>query len=146
MSEIVYSDDDETIIPWASKIIDFNPRPDATGFGLYENGKLKAAVIWDGFSDCDCNIHVASDGTDNWLRRKFLVTAFMHPFKQWGFRRVTALVPAKNTKALKFDRHLGFKDEGYLKHALPDDDLVILGMLREDCRFIPKDLREGKIK
>ena len=70
-----------------------------------------------------------------------IVTCFMHPFAQWGLRRVTGLVPAKNTDALRFDLHLGFKQEGYLRHALPDDDLVLLGMLRENCRFIPERYR-----
>ena len=56
-------------------------------------------------------------------------------------RRVTALVPAKNTAALRFDLHLGFKQEGVVRHALPDDDIIILGLLREDCRFIPQEYR-----
>ncbi|WP_369674540.1 hypothetical protein, partial [Enterococcus faecium] len=56
------------------------------------------------------------------------------PFVQWNLRRVTGLVPAKNADALRFDLHLGFEREGYLKHALPDDDLIVLGMTRE--RFI----------
>ena len=139
MGEIVY--DDDSMIPWAIERIGFKPRDDVRAIGWRENGSLRAVTLYDGFSECDCNIHIASDGKPHWLNRGFLVAAFMHPFVQWKLRRVTGLVPAKNTQALRFDLHLGFEREGYLRHALPDDDLVLLGMLRENCRFIPERYR-----
>lgn len=135
MGEIVY--DDESMIPWAVERIGFQPRPDVRAIGWREDGVLRAVTLYDGFSASDCNMHIASDGSGNWLRRSFLVASFMHPFVQWKLRRVTGLVPAKNEKALNFDLHLGFIQEGYLRHALPDDDIVVLGMLRETCRYIP---------
>ncbi len=134
-------DDQERLISWASEVIGFTPRPDVQHMGWQEHGKLRAVALWDGFSECDCNIHIASDGTGHWLRRAFLRAAFAHPFVQWKMRRVTALVPAKNAAALRFDLHLGFKQEGVVRHALPDDDIIILGLLREDCRFIPQEYR-----
>ncbi len=139
MGDIVY--DDDSMIPWAIERIGFKPRDDVRAIGWRENEVLRAVTLYDGFSECDCNIHIASDGKPHWLNRGFLVAAFMHPFVQWKLRRVTGLVPAKNTRALRFDLHLGFVREGYLRHALPDDDLVLLGMLRENCRFIPERYR-----
>ena len=139
MGEIVY--DDESMIPWAIEKIGFEPRPDVRAIGWRESGSLRAVTLYDGFSECDCNIHIASDGSGNWLRRAFLIASFMHPFVQWRLRRVTGLVPAKNKDALRFDLHLGFKQEGYLHHALPDDDIYLLGMLRENCRYIPPEYR-----
>ena len=139
MGEIVY--DDDSMIPWAIERIGFKPRDDVRAIGWRENGSLRAVTLYDGFSECDCNIHIASDGSGNWLRRAFLIASFMHPFVQWRLRRVTGLVPAKNKDALRFDLHLGFKQEGYLHHALPDDDLYVLGMLKENCRYIPPEYR-----
>lgn len=132
------------LVTWASDKIHFEPRPDVKSMGLLINGQLKAVTLWDGFSKCDCNIHIASDGSGHWLTRKFLGMSFFVPFVQWDMRRVTALVPARNERALKFDYHLGFTHEGYCRNALPDDDLVILGMLREDCRFIHSKYRNQK--
>lgn len=139
MGEIVY--DDDSMIPWAIERIGFKPRDDVRAIGWRENGALRAVTLYDGFSECDCNMHIASDGTGTWLRRQFLITCFMHPFVQWDLRRVTGLVPARNKDALRFDLHLGFVQEGYLRHALPDDDIVVLGMLKADCRFIPPKYR-----
>ena len=139
MGEIVY--DDDSMIPWAIERIGFKPRDDVRAIGWRENGSLRAVTLYDGFSECDCNMHIASDGKAHWLSRQFLIASFMHPFVQWRLRRVTGLVPAKNTDALRFDLHLGFEQEGYLRHALPDDDIVVLGMLKADCRFIPPKYR-----
>lgn len=140
MGELVY-EDPERLVAWATKIIGFPLRPDVKAIGWREDGELRAVTLYDNFSQCDCNIHIASDGTGNWLRRQFLVASFMHPFVQWNLRRVTGLVPATNQRALNFDLHLGFVQEGYLRHALPDDDIIVLGMLRTTCRFIPSKYR-----
>ena len=140
MGKLVYND--ENLIPWASSVIGFTPRSDARAMGWMEHDELRAVVVWDNFSECDCNIHIASDGKPHWFKRQFMIASFMHPFVQWNLRRVTGLVPAKNEKALKFDKNLGFVEEGYLKNALPDGDLVVLGMLRENCRFIPQRYRD----
>lgn len=118
VNSIVYGED-ERLLEWACGIIHFTPRADATAIGWEENGILRAVTIYDGFSQCDCNMHIASDGTGHWLRRAFLKASFGHPFLQWNMRRVTGLVPAKNAAALRFDLHLGFKQEGLIRHALP---------------------------
>lgn len=140
VNSIVYGED-ERLLEWACGIIHFTPRADATAIGWEENGILRAVTIYDGFSQCDCNMHIASDGTGHWLRRAFLKASFGHPFLQWNMRRVTGLVPAKNAAALRFDLHLGFKQEGLIRHALPDDDIIVLGMLREDCRWTQSHYR-----
>lgn len=140
MGTIVYDNSSE-LIEWAVARMGFDYRSDAKAIGYQSEGTIKAVTVWDGFSQCDCNIHIVSDGTGQWLSRSFLTASFMHPFVQWGLRRVTGLVPAKNSAALRFDLHLGFKREGFIRHALPDDDIIILGMLRENCRWIPTNHR-----
>lgn len=140
MSGFIY-DEQDRLISWASERIGFEPRDDVKAMGWQEHDKLIAVTLWDGFSACDCNIHIASDGSGHWLRRAFLIASFSHPFVQWDLRRITGLVPSKNVAALTFDLHLGFQREGLIRHALPDDDIIVLGMLREDCRFIQSKYR-----
>lgn len=131
MNRIIYGQD-ERLIPWAERVIGVTFRSDATAIGVEDSeGTIKAVVVYDGFGECDCNMHVASDGQGRWLNREALVHFFSYPFIQCGFRRVNGLVPAKNVRALSFDLNLGFVIEGKLKDALPDDDLYILGMTRD---------------
>lgn len=142
MIELDYEDIPNTIA-WAARRIGVNGfMPDARAFGVRRRGELVAAVVYDCFSECDCNIHVASDGGRYWLTRKVLIAAFGYPFIERNLRRVTGLVPAKKTHAIKFDQHLGFKVEGFCPDAMPDDDIYILGMTRKECRFIPPEYRK----
>lgn len=155
MRQAVY-DDDERLIEWAAARIGVSSfRSDAHAIGLVHvndvaqpdanrdsaGRRIAAVTVMDGFSECDANMHIASDGSGLWLTREFLVRSFAYAFIQCGLRRVTGLVPAKNTEALRFDMHLGFRLEGRCRDALPDDDVLVLGMLRADCRYISKEHR-----
>lgn len=139
MNKLIYGED-ERLLPWAAERIGgIQFRADARTIGYARDGEIMAVVVFDGFSDADCNMHIASDGTRRWLTRELLIAAFAYPFTQCGFRRVTGLVPAKNLDALRFDQHLGFRREGYHPSAAKNGgDLISLGMLREWCRFLPK--------
>lgn len=142
-AQLIY-DQQERLLAWAEGKIGVSRfREAAKAIGLERDGELAAVVVYDGFSACDCNMHIASDGTGRWMNRALLVAAFAYPFVQLGLRRVTGLVPAKNAVALAFDSHLGFEFEGVCREALPDDDIVILGLLRRKCRFIPKEYRDA---
>lgn len=143
MTEVVYGCEDE-LLPWALKVIGLDMfRPDAKAIGLKRDGEIVAVTVYDGFSQCDCNMHIASDGSKQWLSRAFLTASFAYPFIQLGLRRVTGLVPSRNSDALRFDTNLGFEFEGLCRDALPDDDIIILGMRKAHCRFIPLENRNG---
>jgi len=137
MSTLIYGQEDR-LLPWAQERIGVRFRSDAYTIGLERDGNIVAVVVYDAFSEADCCIHIASDGTKRWMNKDLLVAAFSYPFIQLGLRRVTGMVPANNAEALAFDENLGFVREGCHPHALPDGDLISLGMLRSSCRFIPQ--------
>jgi RimJ/RimL family protein N-acetyltransferase len=141
-TRLVYGEE-ERLLPWAlDKIGIAGFRSDARAIGLERDGDLVAVVVFDGFSAADANMHIASDGTRRWMSKELLLAAFAYPFQQIKLRRLTGIVPAKNKDALAFDEHIGFVREGYCPEALPDDDVVILGLLRRNCRFIPEEYRK----
>jgi RimJ/RimL family protein N-acetyltransferase len=128
---------DKDLLAWAESRIGVPFRSEARTIGCARDGELVAVVVYDGFSRNDVNMHIASDGARRWLTCELLAAAFAYPFNQCGMRRVTALVPAKNAEALRFDQHLGFRREGYHPRAANNGgDLISLGMLKENCRFI----------
>jgi RimJ/RimL family protein N-acetyltransferase len=138
MADLIYGQEDR-LLPWAQARIGVSFRRDAYTIGLERSGQLVAVVVFDNFSDGDCNMHIASDGTSAWLNKSLLYASFSYPFTQLGLRRVTGMVPADNEAALTFDMHLGFVREGYHPQAGQDGrDLISLGMLRSACRFIPR--------
>jgi len=142
-ANLIYGQE-ERLLPWAEQRIGTGPfRRDAFAIGLEKDGELVAAVVFDNFSACDVNMHIASDGTKRWMNKELLLAAFAYPFVQLKLNRVTGLVPAKKAEVVKFDQHLGFKIEGYCHKALPDDDIIILGLLRANCRFITEEQRNA---
>ena len=105
--------------------------------GLERDGELVAAVIFNFFSGADIAMHIAAVPGRRWMTRELLRAAFRYPFVQLGCRRVTGYVPASNTDALRFDRHLGFVQEGVMREALESgEDVIVLGMLRSECRWL----------
>lgn len=120
------------------------PWNDYEAFGWEHKGELVAAVVFNLYSGADIAMHVAAIPGRQWLRREFLYAAFAYPFIQLNCRRISGYVPAKSVDVIAFDEHLGFEREGYMRHALPDDDVVCLGMLRENCRWLrPQTLRKA---
>lgn len=140
MVRLVY-DEQERCLEWAAQRIGLGCfRADARAIGLERDGQLSAVTVFDTFSPKDCSMHIASDGSRRWLNRAYLTACFAFPFLQCGLRRVTGMVPASNTDALRFDEHLGFRREGYHRCAAADGgDMISLGMLKEFCRYIPQE-------
>lgn len=103
--------------------------------GLEQNGALVAGILYDHFNGASIQMHVASEGK-HWLNREYLWFAFHYPFEQLKVRKVIGVVPSVNEAALRFDRHLGFTDEGCIKDAHPQGDLVLLTMTKDQCRHL----------
>lgn len=137
-TNLIYGDE-KRLLPWAAERIGIAQfRRDAYSIGVERDGELLAVIVYDTFSDCECHMHVASDGSANWLTRGALAGIFSYPFVQLGFRRVTSLIGNKNKLSMRFCQHLGFEQEGYCKNAMEDDDVVVMGLLQERCRFLNK--------
>lgn len=137
-------DQPATLIAWAEKTLDVRFFNDARAIGWGSDGVIRAVAIYERWSTNDCCVHLVSDGGAGWLTRGFLAAGFHYPFVTAGLRRITGLVPASNDRAIRLNRHFGYREEGRLRKASEDgSDLIIMGMLREECIFIPKELRHG---
>lgn len=138
---IIYGEE-KRLLPWACKVIGIEAfRPDARVIGMEKDGEIVAAIVFDNFSSTDCSMHVASNGSKRWMTRGLLIHAFAFPFIQCNLKRVTGMVPESNKEALAFDEHLGFVREGYHPDAADDGAMITMGLLKKNCRFIPKQYR-----
>lgn len=101
---------------------------------LRPDGSVWGVVAYDAFTKHDCQMHFAGD--KGWVSRQLVRAAFAYPFRQLGLSRVTGLVDERNERVLAMDKKMGFKEEGRVRAALGDRDLILLGMLREECRYL----------
>lgn len=101
---------------------------------LRENGEIWGVTAFDHFSTYDCEIFMC--GEPGFGSRPLIKATFAYPFLQLGKGRVTARVDAADEHTLSIDKRLGFKEEGRLRMALGDRDIIVLGMLRDECRWL----------
>ena len=142
MTELIYGEE-ETLVPWALERIGIGRfRDDAKTIGLKRRGQIVAVAVYDTFCEVECNVHLASDGSRRWMNKEFLLAGFAYPFSQCGFDSITGIVPADNEAAISFNEHLGWQRVGVRHKAMPGGkDVLLMEMLRENCRWIPKECR-----
>jgi len=140
----ITADNQVELLAWAAGILNCHFGVDSKAIGVMQSCDISAVVVYEDFTAYDCRIHVASNGSRRWLSRSFLCEIFHYPFVQCGLRRVTGFVNETNTDALRLDLRIGFKIEGRLRDATPDGDVLVLGQLRSECPFIPKEARYGQ--
>lgn len=112
----------------------FNPAVDVV-IARVHDGEFRGGVIYNNYTGASINLHVY--GVDpNWVNRDMLWIAFHYPFVQLGCKKVFAQVPANNTRSLDFELKLGFKIEARIADVFPDEDLIVVSMRREECRWL----------
>lgn len=112
----------------------FNPEADIVISHL-SKGELTGGVLYNGYTRASINMHVAAF-SPRWGSRDMLWVCFDYPFNQLGCKKVFGQVPSKNEHALEFNLKLGFKIETLIPDVFPEDDLLVVSMVREDCRWL----------
>lgn len=127
--------EDERVAQWVKERL-----PDFMGWNGYyvaigyeRQGALYGGVVFTQYSVANIVIACALEAP---LTRRFLRGIFYYPFHQLGVRRVTALVDSKNAKSRQLVEHAGFVQEGVMREAAPDDDVVIYGLTKKACRWL----------
>lgn len=119
----------------AARIPDYAPNPNETVILAVNRGGVSGAVAYEGWTGP--NIIMTCAGHGNWLTPGNLAGFFWYPFDQLGCARVTAMIHRKNKASRTLVEKLGFKVEGVLRKAAPTGgDIIIYGLLREDCRWL----------
>lgn len=100
-----------------------------------EDGSLLAVVAYYGFSEGNCEFSVATFGSGA-FSKQILRDLFTYPFLVLKLRRVTAVSSVKNHRAIEILKRLGFVAEGIGRNWFSDAHGLILGMVREECKWL----------
>lgn len=110
-----------------------------------ENDQLYGGAVFDDYTGKSISMHTAGF-VPNWISRDLLWMCFHYPFVQLGVTKVLGTVVSSNHKALALDKHLGFKVEAVISDVYPTGDAVVMGMYKEDCKWLalkPRTVGEG---
>lgn len=118
----------------------------AMAIGLLDaRGQTVAAV---GYSRCDGHdvmMHVAAISRSRWLSRRFLWFLFDYPFNHLKCARATVLIAENNHDSRRLAEGVGFKLEGVMRKGdKSGDDLLVYGMLKEECPWLNQSGRFAK--
>ena len=108
-----------------------------TTIGIARDGQLICGVVYNEYRTHSIHASIASSDP-RWADRRTLRAIFSYPFVQLGCGRITTYCGASMLSVRRFNERLGFTQEGLLRRGFGDDDCVVFGMLREECRWIER--------
>jgi RimJ/RimL family protein N-acetyltransferase len=100
-----------------------------------ERGRLYGGCIFSDYTGTSVCMHIAGF-TPTWINRDMIAVCFRYAFNQLHSKVIIGRVASTNVKALKLDLHLGFREVARIKDAVPDGDIIILELRREDCKWL----------
>lgn len=113
-----------------------------------EGGKFMGGIVYENYTGKGGSILVHISSTSkHWINRDMLFVMFDYPFKQLDCTQAFAQVKASNADCLAFCQSIGWKEVITLEGVFPDDDMVLLRLRRDDCRFLnlkPRTIRPNK--
>ncbi len=124
----------EALWVWMNQRLGTPWSDDFRAIGKVVGNDLKAAVGYNSFVGKTCCIHVAIEDPAV-IDRAFVRAAFEYPFTQCGVHVLLGLVDSENSKAIEFNRKLGFKEAHFIPEAGLHGDLLIFQMRKSDCRW-----------
>lgn len=114
----------------------FHPPLQYQAFGVEQDGELIAGVVFDSFDiGARCSMHCVGIGK-RWLTKEFLKICFDYAFNTARCKVIINTVKARNVESIEFTKHVGFTEACRIKDGAGNEDLVVLVLHRNDCRWI----------
>ena len=128
---------DIAYLSWANEKlgVNFNPKDVTWLTALDLKGDIAGVVVYSRHSTSNCEMSVVATNP-RFLTPGTLKIFFGYPFNQLNYRRVMVVAEHTNKHAIQFQRRLGFVPEGYLRAWFPEADGVLMGMLKDECKWL----------
>ena len=124
---------DQEIAEWAADKLGQSFVPPYIAIGIEDKGELTGAIVINDF--CERNVELTAVGRGAFSRR-VIRDVCRYCFETLNCQRITARTRAGNDHVRGLMERLGAVQEGYLADWYDDDDCVIYGLLKSECRFL----------
>lgn len=101
--------------------------------GLERHGRLVAGIIYEDWNRTSVVCHIAIRGriTPEWL---FAISEYA--YIALGVHKIIAPCYTDNVRAMRILPKMGFIEEGRLKDAQPNGDVILFTMTKEQCKYL----------
>jgi len=105
-------------------------------FWVDEENKIEWVIGYTAFIGKTCQMHMVNL-KGGYTPKGLLFGAFDFPFNYLGIEKAIGVLNSLNTKAVEYDKKLGFTEIVRLE-SMHDDggDLIVMEMNKADCRWI----------
>lgn len=103
------------------------PSPVHEAIGFERDGKLTAAVCFDGLYENSVNAHIISRGR---IPVDLMVATGRYAYEQCGLDRITFMTPETNAQAVQLVKDMGAEFEGRMRRAMKEGDVLIYALWR----------------
>ena len=105
-------------------------------FWVDEKNKIEWVIGYTAFIGKTCQMHMVNL-KGGYTPKGLLFGAFDYPFNYMGVEKAIGVLNSLNTKAVEYDKKLGFAEVLRLE-GMHDDggDLIVMEMNKADCRWI----------
>lgn len=112
--------------------------PSSSIFGFCtrtERGEVAGIVGFDGLRHGTIDAHMRGVRRV-WASEELFELSLNFVYNKLQVNRITACVYGWNEPSLKVVRRLGFRKEGVMREFKNKEDVVVLGMLRRECKYL----------
>lgn len=107
-----------------------------------DSGRIHGMVGYGNWTENSVLMHIALENPAAF--RSILTMAFRLPFEMANRGVALATVRAKNERSMRLCQRVGFREAYRVKDGIAvGEDLVLFEMRRENCRFIPEQMRKA---
>jgi len=125
---------------WVAKRVDggyFEGRSEA--IGLCKDDQIVAGVIYENWNRKSIWCHIAIEGR---ITSAYVAAIFDYPFNVCQVDKIIVPVGSDNAASIKLVTNMGFAEEGRIKDARVDGDIVFFTMKHDSCRFLTDKYRK----
>jgi len=105
----------------------------SNAIGLRRGEELVCGVVYENWNGRSIVCHIAFRGR---LTPAYLGAVFDYPFNVCKVDKIIAPIGSGNVKAITLVSKMGFIEEGRIKNADTDGDIVLLTLTRDACRYL----------
>lgn len=145
LGDILFGDD-ERVARWVADRVDgFVLREGSPALGVLKDDRLVAGVVFDDYNGIHASVSIAAEPGVLWATRRTLFGLFHYPFVTLDCIALSCVIPSTNLPSLRLCAGLGFHGEAIIRYAAHDgSSLVVMKMLREQCRWIGHGQEQGQ--
>jgi RimJ/RimL family protein N-acetyltransferase len=123
--------------PHPNDVYRYNPLVDHCIARVTSQGNVLGRVIFSDYTGRGGSIKIHVTSWDpRWISRGLLYIVFDYPFNQLGVKKIFADIRRSDVRTFQFAVKAGFKAEAGSEGVYPDDDMLVMSLYRDDCRFL----------